>query len=134
MPEMAFGPLDPENMPPNLKEALKKAKEIFEEAEKEEKDKSKMRGEARAMELRRFFLGLDDENLAILTRLLGAMANEGRHNYLTAIMYGVAIANVWSRDDKNFDIDILNSTMTALDYADDKMPVRPESMDDSEEG
>ena len=83
----------PEEPPEMLKQMLG----AIEDTQRERADKRKMRGEATALALRDFLdkLAADKEQMGTFTSLMAGLMAEGKHNYLTAMVYGMAVAKTW---------------------------------------
>lgn len=123
-----MGPIDPND--PDVPEAVKKVMAAIEKeaAEKEaaEKDERDMHAEARMLELRRFFESLNDEQLMSFVTMQSAMAAEGKHNYLTNIIYGIAVAQTWTR--KDLSVEALMATFAGFNTAAEAMPFKGEDL------
>lgn len=88
------GPLEGGDLP----EPIRKLMESIDKRKAAKADRDQMEVEAQALATRHLLEALDDEQLDTLTTLLGLLASEGRDNYLTATIYGMALAVGWTRE------------------------------------
>lgn len=89
------GPLEPGDVP----EPIRKLIENLEKRKAAKEDRQQMEVEAQALATRHLLESFDDEQLSAFTTLLGLLASEGRDNYLTATIYGMAMALGWTREE-----------------------------------
>jgi hypothetical protein len=88
------GPLEPDDLP----EPIRKMMEHLEKRKAAKVDRDQMEVEVQALATRHLLEALDDDQLETFQTLLGLLASEGRDNYLTATIYGMALAVGWSRE------------------------------------
>ena len=81
----------------NPLEALRQARADFEKEQAKAQDKDRMRGEYTAVVVRNWFESLTVDQLSVFTNLMAGLANEGKDNYMTSVVYGLAIGYSWNK-------------------------------------
>ena len=120
----------------NLPEGLRRAVNEMEEMNRERVDKRKMAGEATALRLRAFLdkLAQDPDQLSTFTSLMAGLMIEGKNNYMTAMVYGMALTKGWDAYDFDTLLPENDGVMGALaDFAENN-PVQPDRIDELDLG